>query len=1404
MKMIIALLLMSGCLTLHAQHAADKFVTGTNDQARDPRVDQQSYVPNEVIVKFREEVPLKNGALLRSAGVASVDQILQAFGVDSLVRLFPTTKSNLLRSTNVPRIVKDPQGRDMVVPDLNKIFKITFPQLRSTSSTPVNIYQVIKDLKELPEVEYAEPNYIYTVDDLKSVGPVLTADEVKNSQRGIEIAQTAVVPNDPLYAQQWYIPAVKADLVWSQTTGDTTQVIGILDTGVDWNHPDLKNKIWTNPGEIPGNGIDDDGNGLIDDIRGWDYINNDNNPMDDNSHGTHVAGIAAAEANNGIGIVGVNWNAKIMPLKVFQSSGRGDAANIAKAIIYATNKGAMAINMSFGSYARSMAMEDALINAYTTSILVAAAGNDGLFLEVCPSSAPFYPACFSFVIGVQAPEASFSNGDCNGATYSENQELFNYEAKAPGTNVLSTVPNGNYRLYQGTSMAAPIVSAALSLYRSLDSFHNESTELMWVKFIQSTDYYIDFYKMMSLNPIPEVRVLSKNIVDTLVNDDSDTRVDAGEHIQLWLTVRNTGGYCDSTWVKLRLHEFEDETNVELLNSTVLIGPMSSYATLDNKRDPIEFKISPFVSNNRDIVFDLLLWSKTMPDTLTYPITFTVENGEELEGVMDSTLTLTPDKLWLINGSFRVGLNGILNISPGTVINNNAGLYNRGQIIANGTKDSVITICGSNIDGPGSFNFKHTNFNGLGSFGTYINGFGDYVFETCIFEDIYTNEYFIFTVNNLKLSNCIIKNCSSKGSLFRWSPFNYYLLKNNIVNCKLTSSMSWAYRININEIGQLKYNNISKIREGDSGTQQNALWSISGSIDTSRIQGNSIIGFNHYELGFPKPIKPQGSFFVRPNGESDICNFQNQYWGSIDLKKIKEDNLYDFFKNSSLPMLEVTPFLAKPAESCHAITWKILVNGKDAQDEQLDPLGAGIQRFDVFFNRPMDKTITPLVSFGVRFPYSQQQVGDNGSWSADGRIYTVYKDIKLTTGDGINRIRVSGAKDLEGWIIPTEDMRFEFLISAASSSSLDFMATPGLGKVKLEWNNNDLADGLGYNLYRMEHINDSTLTDPVMINASLINDTLYTDYSVVPNIKYYYAYKVVRTDLSETDPSKVVSATPFTASKGDANGDLSVNVLDITTIVAYLLNNNPQPFINEAADLNSDGNINVLDIVSVVNNVLYGGLRSVNVVEDQQVRLNVQNDTLFADATTAIGGLQFDLAGATSINDVQVLDALKVFESGYSQRDNSTLRLLYYSMSGKSIEPGSHIPLLKLSKSCNIKEVIVSDKTGASIPVSLSNATLGSQNDQGMIVAELGQNYPNPAKGQSVIPVQIFEKVDEASIIIFNMLGQLVNKIELDNLTVGKREIVFQMPEARGLYLYKLETRSGAQVFVTPFKKMLSL
>jgi len=1376
-----------------SQNQASDFTGRKSDQRRDPRADLMNFVPNEVIVKFKDEVPMQTGARMKAAGVNSVDKVLQTYGVTSLEKLFPSEQKPLRA-----RMMKSPQGKEMKIPALDKIYKISVPLTSTNNGAPTNILQLIEELKAQPEVEYAEPNYIYSIDDMQPVGPILTAEDVQKLQsNNPNKSKVSFNPNDPLYGQQWYIQAVKADSVWQQTTGDSTQVIAILDTGVDWNHPDLKNKIWKNPNP----NATPDANGVVNDIRGWDYINNDNNPSDDNSHGTHVAGIAAAETNNGIGIAGVCPKAKIMPVKVFQSSGRGDAATITKGIIYASTHGATVINMSFGSYANSMAMEDALANAYATCVLVAAAGNDEKDIELECLGQPFFPAALSYVLGVQAPEASFSNTDCTGPTFSKSSALYNYEMKAPGTNIISTIPNGNYRIYQGTSMATPIVSGAAALYNSVRS-KNESDVLMWVKLIQSTSMYLDINTAINLIPKSEVRLISQTMVDSIPGDDNDGRVDAGENIQFWFTARNTGGQSDSTWFKLRLHEFEDATTVKIIKPISFIGSMSPYAIRTSQLDPMKIQISPNVMNDRDIVFDLLMWHKDSPDTTIQQVVLNVENGEQLVGVLDTTLTLTHDKLWLIKSSFRVGSAGILIINPGARVENVSGIVNKGQIISIGKADSLIVIDGpGGFSGPGSFIFRFTNFQKMVSnFGNSVGlgTSGSYSFDNCQFLDINTGWNYLFGCHQLNLKESLIKNCICGYGLF---PQNYFGMnnisveRNNIINSLITYA-TWADGlVYLDKMDLFKYNNVVKLNTSLNGQYPSSFLSVSGDINFQQ-EYNNFIGFssnNNWAIT---------AKISNVNMLPDVIQLPKQYWGTIDLLKISRNNIFDFWDEADLPQVNFSKFLVQPSELAHGIVWKVLVNGKDPQDETVESVGVGKQRFDVYFNQPMDKKVTPQLSFGVRLPYSQQSVNEEGSWSEDGHIYTAYKTIKLTTGDGINRIRISEAKDLEGWEIPIEDMRFEFLISAASSSSLEFMATPGLGKVNLEWNNNKLADGLGYNLYRMEQINDSTLSSPIMINSSLITDTLYSDFSVTPQKKYFYFYKILRTNFAETDSSKVVSATPFTASKGDANGDLSVNVLDITSIVAYLLNNNPQPFIFEAADVNSDKNINVLDIVGVVSLVLNGPQKVKATLMDQQASLYMENDTLFADVNVPVGGIQFDISGISSIEDIQVLKVLDGFESGYSMK-NDTLRLLYYSMSGKSIPAGNHIPLVVMKKGSKIANAVFGGTNGSPILVNFILTNIGNiSKNMNQSIAELGQNYPNPLTGQTTIPIHIYEPVDEAIVRIVNMMGQEVEIIRMSNPYIGEHLLSWDSGQNKGLFVYMLEIMNNKQKQICPIKKMI--
>lgn len=325
-----------------------------------------------------------------------------------------------------------------------------------------DIQAIVDALKKDPQIEWAQPNYIY---------------------------QGSFVPNDPDFGtNQWNLPLIDMVRAWDLTLGSASVVIAVIDTGVDWGHPDLASKIWMNTDEIPGNNFDDDGNGKIDDIRGWDFVRaspsavapgedaapEDNNPIDFNRHGTHVAGIAAAHSDNNVGIAGVAPNCLIMAVRAGYSTGGigGDflSLDIMDALIYATDNGADIVNMSFGG---SVPGGDFLVQAgvqYAAGndvVLIGAAGNNfGLSID----AVNFIPAVYPEVIAVSAvgPGGVFATYSNTGASI---------EVAAPGgsgvqdsENIFSTIPlrfTVFYEFLAGTSMSAPHVAGLAALYKSL-------------------------------------------------------------------------------------------------------------------------------------------------------------------------------------------------------------------------------------------------------------------------------------------------------------------------------------------------------------------------------------------------------------------------------------------------------------------------------------------------------------------------------------------------------------------------------------------------------------------------------------------------------------------------------------------------------------------------------------------------------------------------------------------------------------------------------------------------------------------------------------------------------------------------------------------------------------------------
>src|SRR5262249_28581701 len=204
-----------------------------------------------------------------------------------------------------------------------------------------------------------------------------------------------------------------APLAWDVVQGSPDVVVGVIDTGIDYTHPDLVANMWTNPGEIPGNGIDDDGNGFVDDVYGYDFANDDPDPSDDYGHGTHVAGTIGAVGNNSVGIAGVSWRVRLMAIKFIGANGSGSSSGAVRAVNYAVQMGARLTSNSWGGRGNSIALREAIAAAQAAGqLFVAAAGNSSSNND----TNPFYPASYDLdnVIAVGAIEsdgdrATFSN-----------------------------------------------------------------------------------------------------------------------------------------------------------------------------------------------------------------------------------------------------------------------------------------------------------------------------------------------------------------------------------------------------------------------------------------------------------------------------------------------------------------------------------------------------------------------------------------------------------------------------------------------------------------------------------------------------------------------------------------------------------------------------------------------------------------------------------------------------------------------------------------------------------------------------------------------------------------------------------------------------------------------------------
>jgi thermitase len=359
---------------------------------------------------------------LAAGSASATEYVIKLRDFDSLYQ----KSTHILNSMNIKVTDSHPQGG---------IIKIETNPLNQKSEA-----QILSDIRALAEVEYVVPNVKFHAFDM---------------------------PNDPQISQQWSVEKVNAVGAWQTTKGSDEVVVAVIDTGIDWQHEDLKSQIWINKGEVAGNGKDDDGNGFVDDVVGWDFHGNDNDPMDETSsrnpgHGTHCAGIVGATGNNSVGISGMSQVVTLMPVRFLGADGSGDLMAGAKAIDYAVNNGAHIISASWGAAVSESAVGpiiEAIQRAKEKNVIfVAAAANDGKNND----TRGVFPANANVDNVISVAASGPSDEKPNWSNFGKAK----VHVASPGLDIFSTLPKDTYGKLSGTSMATPLVAGLVGLMKA--------------------------------------------------------------------------------------------------------------------------------------------------------------------------------------------------------------------------------------------------------------------------------------------------------------------------------------------------------------------------------------------------------------------------------------------------------------------------------------------------------------------------------------------------------------------------------------------------------------------------------------------------------------------------------------------------------------------------------------------------------------------------------------------------------------------------------------------------------------------------------------------------------------------------------------------------------------------------
>lgn len=1044
------------------------------------------------------------------------------------------------------------------------------------ATTSEDVWATVDKLSDNENILSAEPDFVWEKTDTTTVA---ATDEEINAETHFPCMDVTGVWKD------CFDPAKK------EAPGKGT-VVAVIDTGVDYTHKDLADNIWVNEGEIPGNGIDDDGNGYVDDVHGVDFVDGDSDPMDEHGHGTHVAGIIAMTPGNGGG-VGVAYGAKIMCVRAGQANGSFASSDIAKAIKYAADNGADVINMSFGGTGRSYLVESALQDAFPSCVLVAAAGNDGLPTNDAKQAGylfteDIYPAGYKYVIGVMATDnnkslAYFSNWDFKEGSGCE------YEMAAPGVGIYSTLPGNRYACWSGTSMATPNVAAAAAILRSkyTDKSKYSSRYIMGQLCSATTSRAYGFRSYPELNirdsltrqahpnlTLDEVYTLDYQDVSSANNGDGIAQ--PGETIDMGVAVWNRRGAATDVTVKVDAISDGGVANkyVEFINDEVKLSDVGTFASVNNGftytdekltgiSNPIRFKIKEGTPNDIQITFNFTITAKNgldEKDTVVYTIkpkptyTLTVQNGIALSGIINEDMTLTNDKLWILENNVLIPEGVTVTVEPGTRIqfwsadpNNKYGasanvyLQVEGRFIAEGTEEQPIEMY------PG----KGFEDNAVTITGTKND---NYYKDSGLLDDDYVEKY-----ASLKYVNIYNANYTSYSAL-KGRPFNVTIIDhcNFMYNCSFSfgtlyaksianshfSNMSMKYQnygIEANDITTTLFDNYDNQRVYPYDLfEKNVALNYHGKKDEepSIRVGASV---RHYNLLFANNailnsfylnnydnIRAIGSFDASDNRTT--FDISGNYWGTTnpDLVKVQ---CYDADWNVSKNDLIQEPYLTLDDDMSEIYPFVTEAYLTDKDGNRIDKVsGAQTVKMHVKFNRDMASDVQPMVTYGGSEPYTDFAV--SGDW-ANAREWVSEFKIDPYIDLGTMYIRVKGAAAADDkWLVTGTDWgRFKFEITNSSAQSMSLTGEGQLGKNFLSWMQDDYDTLAGYNIYRATKYDADKKPEKqnfTRVNKSVLNadELSFIDENVRAGTDYYYYFTVVDTDLNESKASNVISCCPL--------------------------------------------------------------------------------------------------------------------------------------------------------------------------------------------------------------------------------------------------------------------------------------